>query len=53
MSLRGNKRMLRAWNRAMRFGYITSSYWAKYQYLSKEHRYRADLWMDRELQRVG
>ena len=52
MNLRGNVRMLRAWERAMRYGYFTPSYWRKYWYLCEEHNYRQELWFDRELERV-
>jgi len=53
MNLNGNSRMLRAWCRAIKYGYFTPSYWAKYWYLCEEHNYRLGLWVDIELQRVA
>lgn len=46
MTLKGNHRMLRAWNRAMKFGYFTPCYWHKYWYLCDEHNYRLGLWVN-------
>jgi hypothetical protein len=52
MELRSNNRIWRAWNKAIKYGYFTPSYWSKYVYLCHEHCQRLDQWMDRELMRA-
>ena len=52
MNLRANRKMWRAWNQAMKYGYFTSSYWRKYCWYSHYHQFRSDLWFDAQIAEV-